>query len=107
MIAGTVSEEYRCLVEILTCPVCSDLVNEAHICPNCSKFYCLGCINRQLRIEEKCINCNCFLNVEMLSNCQKLCSDLTETLEKVKQRGLQSSKMNIDKSPYYCYRHKL
>ena len=43
----------------------------------------------------------------MLSNCQKLCADLTLTLEKAKQKGNKSNRMMNDKSPYYCYRHKL
>ena len=43
----------------------------------------------------------------MLSNCQKLGADLAETLEKVKQRGNKSSRTAVDKSPYYCYLHKL
>jgi len=51
MIGLAISEEYRCLVDILTCLVCKNLVQQAHICPNCSKFYCLECINRQLAIE--------------------------------------------------------
>lgn len=80
MIAATVSEEYRCLVEILTCLVCKGIVQQAHICPNCSKFYCLNCIHQQLAIEEKCLNCNRFLDPQMLTNCQQLCSELTETL---------------------------
>lgn len=51
MIGLAISEEYRCLVDILTCLVCKKLVQQAHICPNCSKFYCLECIHRQLAIE--------------------------------------------------------
>jgi hypothetical protein len=72
--SAAISEEYKCLVDILTCLVCKEMVSKAHICPNCSKFYCLDCIIRQLAVEESCLNCNKFLEVSMLVNCQKLCS---------------------------------
>ena len=107
MIPAAVSEEYRCLVEILTCLVCKGLVTQAHICPNCSKFYCLPCIRRQLALEEKCLHCSKQLSPAALSNCEDLCCDLRETLEKVKLRASESARAPQDKSPYYCYVHKL
>lgn len=83
------------------------MVQKAHICPNCSKFYCLDCIIRQLAVEESCLNCNKFLEVSMLVNCQKLCSELSETLGKISANKADVVRSSHQKSQLYCAKHKL
>lgn len=83
------------------------MVTKAHICPNCSKFYCLDCIIRQLAVEETCLNCNKFLEVSMLVNCQKLCSELSETLEKVSMKRVETNRNSHQKLSLYCSKHRL
>lgn len=107
--SACISEQQRCLIEILTCLLCKQMVRKAHICPNCSKFYCLQCIIKQLALEESCLNCNRYLEVSMLVNCQTLCSQLSDTLERVANRAnsQQNSKNTHTKHSLYCSKHNL
>ena len=105
MLSQSSREDYRCLIDILTCQVCKELVEHAHICPNCSKFYCYGCISEQLRIEESCLNCTQPLQPSMLVNCQQLCNELKQTLQMARLHGEASPRP--EKSELYCATHQL
>lgn len=75
-------EEKLSIINILTCFICSNKAELAHICPHCSKFYCEVCIKQWLLSTEKCCpNCRRDIAENGLVNCHKLSHDLSSALE--------------------------
>lgn len=80
--ASRVQEEKISLINILTCLICTNKARHAHICPNCSKFYCEFCIKDWLANGDGCCpNCKWQISASSLVNCNKLSQDLSSALE--------------------------
>lgn len=51
------------LIDVFRCFICMEKLQEAHLCPFCSKLCCYGCISRWL-VEQRKVSETCdFLNV--------------------------------------------
>ncbi|CRL01532.1 CLUMA_CG014186, isoform B [Clunio marinus] len=59
------------LIDVFRCFICMEKLQEAHLCPFCSKLCCYGCISRWLVEQRKqCPYCRAPLHVHELVNCR-------------------------------------
>lgn len=61
------------LNDVFRCFICMEKLQEAHLCPHCSKLCCYLCISRWLNEQRRqCPHCRAPLNVQELVNCRWL-----------------------------------
>ncbi|XP_022915046.1 E3 ubiquitin-protein ligase TRIM37-like [Onthophagus taurus] len=59
------------LTGVFKCFICASQVQDAHLCPHCSKLFCYDCISRWLTEQlSECPNCRVSLDVEELVACR-------------------------------------
>lgn len=51
--AYTFSFFFQTLIDVFRCFICMEKLQEAHLCPFCSKLCCYGCISRWLVEQRK------------------------------------------------------
>lgn len=62
--------------------LCTSKARMAHICPNCSKFFCEECIKSWMDSgNQHCPHCKNHINSTTVVNCNKLSQDLSNALE--------------------------
>eukprot|EP00164_Ancoracysta_twista_P003046 GFYU01004062.1.p1 GENE.GFYU01004062.1~~GFYU01004062.1.p1 ORF type:complete len:906 (-),score=50.70 GFYU01004062.1:160-2877(-) len=100
------AESARNLDEIFRCFICFNRVENAHMCPHCSKLCCEGCIKRWL-LEQKphCPHCRSSLRVGQLVNC-RFAGEITAELDRITNRvqGKPDETCPTHATPmaYYC-----
>uniref|UniRef100_A0A182J6S9 Uncharacterized protein n=1 Tax=Anopheles atroparvus TaxID=41427 RepID=A0A182J6S9_ANOAO len=63
MASGAADQLVQLLGDTIECPICLNSVEDARLCPECSKLFCSGCIRQWLHREEsengspKCPHC--------------------------------------------------
>jgi len=73
------------LIEVFRCFICMENLNDARLCPHCSKLCCYQCILRWLTDHKQhCPHCRASLRLRDLINC-RWAQDVTNLVE-----GLQS-----------------
>lgn len=60
------------LNDVFRCFICMEKLQEAHLCPHCSKLCCFMCISRWLNERRSCPHCRQSLNIGELVNCRWL-----------------------------------
>lgn len=59
--------------DVFRCFICMEKLQEAHLCPHCSKLCCYVCISRWLNEQRRqCPHCRATLHVSELVNCRWL-----------------------------------
>lgn len=59
------------LNDVFRCFICMEKLQEAHLCPHCSKLCCYLCISRWLTEQRRqCPHCRATLHVNELVNCR-------------------------------------
>jgi tripartite motif-containing protein 37 len=57
--------------DVFRCFICMEKLQEAHLCPHCSKLCCYICISRWLTEQRRqCPHCRATLHVNELVNCR-------------------------------------
>lgn len=65
--------QFQSLNDVFRCFICMEKLQEAHLCPHCSKLCCYLCISRWLNEQRRqCPHCRAPLNVQELVNCRWL-----------------------------------
>lgn len=60
------------LNDVFRCFICMEKMQDAHLCPHCSKLCCFMCISRWLNERRSCPHCRQSLNIGELVNCRWL-----------------------------------
>ncbi|KAG8231268.1 hypothetical protein J437_LFUL011122 [Ladona fulva] len=69
------------LAEVFRCFICMGKLQDAHLCPHCSKLCCYGCIRRWLTNERShCPHCRASLHLYELVNCRWV-EEVTQNLD--------------------------
>lgn len=64
---------FQSLNDVFRCFICMEKLQDAHLCPHCSKLCCYLCISRWLNEQRRqCPHCRAPLNVTELVNCRWL-----------------------------------
>lgn len=67
------------------CFICMEKLQEAHLCPHCSKLCCYVCISRWLNEQRRqCPHCRASLHVNELVNCRWF-EEVAEQVESLQQ----------------------
>ncbi|XP_055316274.1 protein PF3D7_1417600-like [Sitodiplosis mosellana] len=102
------------LNDVFRCFICMEKLQEAHLCPHCSKLCCYLCISRWLNEQRRqCPHCRAPLNVQELVNCRWLeevalqVESLQQICANVKANGLAQSEndqcnTHSEKLSVYC-----
>lgn len=62
---------FQSLNDVFRCFICMEKLQEAHLCPHCSKLCCYVCISRWLNEQRRqCPHCRAPLHVNELVNCR-------------------------------------
>ena len=93
-------ESIQSFSEIFKCMICFSDLNDPHVCPQCSKLYCFGCIIEWLNTDSEktsyCPHCKSYLNYEQLVRIRWL--DEVKTVQSVQNQTFTShiEKVNDD-----------
>ncbi|XP_046391051.1 E3 ubiquitin-protein ligase TRIM37-like isoform X2 [Ischnura elegans] len=75
------SSSVETLTEVFRCFICMEKLQDAHLCPHCSKLCCFACIRRWLTEQRsQCPHCRATLFLFELVNCRWV-EDVTQKLE--------------------------
>ncbi|XP_055382901.1 E3 ubiquitin-protein ligase TRIM37-like isoform X2 [Condylostylus longicornis] len=73
------------LNDVFRCFICMEKLQDAHLCPHCSKLCCYVCISRWLTEQRRqCPHCRASLHVSELVNCRWL-EDVAVQVENLQQ----------------------
>lgn len=62
---------FQSLNDVFRCFICMEKLQDAHLCPHCSKLCCYECISRWLTEQRRqCPHCRATLRVNELVNCR-------------------------------------
>ncbi|KAL5233216.1 hypothetical protein ACI65C_000626 [Semiaphis heraclei] len=74
-------EYLQTLLETFKCFICMEKIQDAHLCPHCSKLCCYSCIRRWLTEQRsQCPHCRATLHLHEIVNCRWV-EDLSEQLD--------------------------
>lgn len=69
------------LLETFKCFICMEKIQDAHLCPHCSKLCCYSCMRRWLTEQRsQCPHCRATLHLHEIVNCRWV-EDLSEQLD--------------------------
>eukprot|EP01117_Protostelium_nocturnum_P010009 TRINITY_DN356_c0_g1_i3.p1 TRINITY_DN356_c0_g1~~TRINITY_DN356_c0_g1_i3.p1 ORF type:complete len:1116 (-),score=495.45 TRINITY_DN356_c0_g1_i3:155-3502(-) len=94
--------------DILRCPICFGRVQNAHMCPSCSKICCETCIKRWITEQKpQCPHCRSTLFIEQLIPC-RFFSDVSAELDKISKLSAfnnrkKEEECKIHNAPLYYY----
>ncbi|XP_071446095.1 E3 ubiquitin-protein ligase TRIM37-like isoform X2 [Hetaerina americana] len=79
------------LTEVFRCFICMEKLQDAHLCPHCSKLCCYACIRRWLTEQRsQCPHCRATLLLFELVNCRWV-EEVTQNLESLRAAGSEGS----------------
>ncbi|VVC25902.1 Hypothetical protein CINCED_3A003233 [Cinara cedri] len=74
-------EYLQTLLETFKCFICMEKIQDAHLCPHCSKLCCYSCMRRWLTEQRsQCPHCRATLHLHEIVNCRWV-EDLSEQLD--------------------------
>ncbi|XP_050534361.1 E3 ubiquitin-protein ligase TRIM37-like isoform X2 [Daktulosphaira vitifoliae] len=75
-------QEYlQTLLETFKCFICMEKIQDAHLCPHCSKLCCYSCMRRWLTEQRsQCPHCRATLHLHEIVNCRWV-EDVSEQLD--------------------------
>ncbi|XP_055921461.1 uncharacterized protein LOC129952705 isoform X2 [Eupeodes corollae] len=83
--SGAVELLPESLNDVFRCFICMEKLQDAHLCPHCSKLCCYLCISRWLTEQRRqCPHCRASLHVKDLVNCRWL-EDVAQQIENLQQ----------------------
>ncbi|KAG0695212.1 E3 ubiquitin-protein ligase TRIM37 [Chionoecetes opilio] len=92
------------LAEVFRCFICMEKLQDAHLCPHCSKLCCYLCIRRWLTEQRpQCPHCRANLHLHELVNCRWV-EEVTQQLDTLQQAGVRPPPPDTDKDK--CERHQ-
>ncbi|KAK3861303.1 hypothetical protein Pcinc_023301 [Petrolisthes cinctipes] len=92
------------LAEVFRCFICMEKLQDAHLCPHCSKLCCYLCIRRWLTEQRpQCPHCRANLHLHELVNCRWV-EEVTQQLDTLQQAGVRPPPPDSDKDK--CERHQ-
>ncbi|XP_045119066.1 E3 ubiquitin-protein ligase TRIM37-like isoform X4 [Portunus trituberculatus] len=95
---------YESLAEVFRCFICMEKLQDAHLCPHCSKLCCYLCIRRWLTEQRpQCPHCRANLHLHELVNCRWV-EEVTQQLDTLQQAGVRPPPPDTDKDK--CERHQ-
>jgi len=72
---------FKTLLETFKCFICMEKIQDAHLCPHCSKLCCYSCMRRWLTEQRsQCPHCRATLHLHEIVNCRWV-EDLSEQLD--------------------------
>ncbi|TRY62611.1 hypothetical protein TCAL_08217 [Tigriopus californicus] len=75
------------LSDVFRCFICMEKLQNAHLCPHCSKLCCYLCIRRWLTEQRsQCPHCRAALHIHELVNCRWV-EEVTQQLDTLKESG--------------------
>ena len=75
------------LSDVFRCFICMEKLQNAHLCPHCSKLCCYLCIRRWLTEQRsQCPHCRAPLQIHELVNCRWV-EEVTQQLDTLKEGG--------------------
>ena len=81
------------LSDVFRCFICMEKLQNAHLCPHCSKLCCYLCIRRWLTEQRsQCPHCRASLHIHELVNCRWV-EEVTQQLDTLKESGAGTSKL--------------
>jgi len=96
--------------DVFKCFICINTVEDARLCPSCSKLCCYQCIRRWLTEEkENCPCCRTPLKLDDLINC-RWAGRVTKQIDKMQNfldSNQSSSSLNITEAKDQCASHKV
>ena len=73
------------LSDVFRCFICMEKLQNAHLCPHCSKLCCYLCIRRWLTEQRsQCPHCRASLHIHELVNCRWV-EEVTQQLDTLKE----------------------
>ncbi|XP_003245868.1 E3 ubiquitin-protein ligase TRIM37 isoform X2 [Acyrthosiphon pisum] len=74
-------EYLQTLLETFKCFICMEKIQDAHLCPHCSKLCCYSCMRRWLTEQRsQCPHCRATLHLHEIVNCRWV-EDLSDQLD--------------------------
>ncbi|XP_055594428.1 E3 ubiquitin-protein ligase TRIM37-like isoform X2 [Uranotaenia lowii] len=93
--------------DVFRCFICMEKLQDAHLCPHCSKLCCYLCISRWLTEQRRqCPHCRATLHVSELVNCRWF-EEVAVHIENLQQicQNIKSSNLN-QRDQDQCPTHK-
>ncbi|XP_047491009.1 E3 ubiquitin-protein ligase TRIM37-like [Penaeus chinensis] len=88
---------YESLAEVFRCFICMEKLQDAHLCPHCSKLCCYLCIRRWLTEQRpQCPHCRANLHLHELVNCRWV-EEVTQQLDTLQQAGVRPPPPDTEK----------
>ncbi|XP_059614605.1 E3 ubiquitin-protein ligase TRIM37-like [Phlebotomus argentipes] len=103
--SNTVSEQS--INDVFRCFICMEKLQEAHLCPHCSKLCCYVCISRWLTEQRRqCPHCRAPLHVNELVNCRWF-EEVAVQVENLQQicTNIQSNSLCKNNEQDQCQTH--
>lgn len=98
---------YESLAEVFRCFICMEKLQDAHLCPHCSKLCCYLCIRRWLTEQRpQCPHCRANLHLHELVNCRWV-EEVTQQLDTLQQAGARLTPPDTDKDKCDSHQEKL
>ncbi|XP_066995778.2 uncharacterized protein [Anabrus simplex] len=98
---GFDDQSVETLAEVFRCFICMEKLQDAHLCPHCSKLCCYICIRRWLtETQPSCPHCRATLHLHELVNCRWV-SDVTQQLETLQAARLGNRAEDVDRCEFH------
>ncbi|XP_042862733.1 E3 ubiquitin-protein ligase TRIM37-like isoform X2 [Penaeus japonicus] len=98
---------YESLAEVFRCFICMEKLQDAHLCPHCSKLCCYLCIRRWLTEQRpQCPHCRANLHLHELVNCRWV-EEVTQQLDTLQQAGVRPPPPDTEKDRCDSHQEKL
>ena len=99
--------QFQSLNDVFRCFICMQKLQNAHLCPHCSKLCCHLCISRWLKQQAHCPHCRTALHDSELVNCRWL-EDVAHEVESLQQicanvKTNDQCQTHCEKLSVYCW----
>jgi tripartite motif-containing protein 37 len=93
------------LIDVFRCFICMEKLQDAHLCPFCSKLCCYVCISRWLVEQRKqCPHCRAPLHVHELVNCRWF-EEVASQVENLQLMANKTSQLTTLNDKDFCPTH--
>ena len=93
------------LSDVFRCFICMEKLQNAHLCPHCSKLCCYVCIRRWLTEQRsQCPHCRSSLHSHELVNCRWV-EEVTQQLDTLKETSSGDRQNTVDEAKDRCKNH--